>query len=247
VREAMLKVLWLGHASFRLETPCGKVLYIDPWFQNPVCPLKETPTDADFVFVTHGHFDHISSVPELMEKCPQAKLVCSGEMHTFFMQVHKIPDARMHRMNKSGHVDFSFGRVSMVQADHSSSCGMHDGVFWDGGNAVGFVLKINNSRTVYHSGDTGIFGDMGLINELHKPDVLLICTGGNFTMGPEEASLAINKFFKSAEVVIPMHFKTFPPLLPDTFPQLKEGLANAGWSGRLVDSYEEVLGKTIEL
>ena len=66
-------------------------------------------------------------------------------------------------------------------------------------------------------------------------------------MGPVDASHAITKFFKSAKVVVPMHFKTFPPLLPDTFPELKEGLAAAGWSGRLVDSYEEILGKTIEL
>ena len=74
---------------------------------------------------------------------------------------------------------------------------MHNGVFWDGGNAVGFVFKLKD-HNVYHSGDTGIFGDMALINELHKPSILLICTGGNFTMGPEEAALAIRKFFTHA-------------------------------------------------
>lgn len=135
----------------------------------------------------------------------------------------------------------------MVQADHSSSCGVHDGILWDGGNAAGFVIKFKEcGKTVYHSGDTGVFGDMALIDELYKPEILLLAIGGHFTMGPIEAAYSVAKFFKSARCVIPMHFFTFPPLLPDTYPEFKAQLAEMGYTYRLVDSYNEALGKWLE-
>jgi L-ascorbate metabolism protein UlaG (beta-lactamase superfamily) len=87
---------------------------------------------------------------------------------------------------------------------------------------------------------------MALINELYKPQILLLCTGGHFTMGPHEAAYSVCNFFKNAQVVIPMHFKTFPPLLPDTYPEFKQNLKEMGYKGVLVDSYEEVLGKSVE-
>ena len=127
---------------------------------------------------------------------------------------------RCHGMNKSGTLEFGFCKVTMVNADHSSSCGMHYGFLQDGGNAAGFVIRFPSGVTVYHSGDTGIFGDMALIDELYKPSHLLLTIGGKFTMGPEEAAYACAKMFKHAHVVIPMHFGTFP-LLPGTFEDFK--------------------------
>jgi L-ascorbate metabolism protein UlaG (beta-lactamase superfamily) len=88
---------------------------------------------------------------------------------------------------------------------------------------------------------------MALIDELYKPEILLLCTGGHFTMGPIEAAHSVSRFFKSAKTVIPMHFNTFPPLLPDTFPEFQKNLEQImGWKGQLVDSFNEILGKELE-
>ncbi len=126
-------------------------------------------------------------------------------------------------MNKSGPLEFGFCRVTMVNADHSSMCGMHNGLLQDGGNAAGFVVRFSSGVSVYHSGDTGIFGDMALIDELYKPSHLLLTIGGKFTMGPEEAAYACAKMFKNARLVIPMHFGKFPLLL-GTFQDFKKAI-----------------------
>lgn len=121
------------------------------------------PTDADFVLLTHGHFDHITSAyPLVMASTkPNVKLISIGEVHYFFEHKHKMPIEKMHRMNKNGKLDYEFGTIQMVAADHSSSCGVHDGILWDGGAAAGFVLTFKeDGKVVYHSGDTGVFGDM---------------------------------------------------------------------------------------
>jgi L-ascorbate metabolism protein UlaG (beta-lactamase superfamily) len=149
-------------------------------------------------------------------------------------------------MNKSGTLFYPWGTVTMVNAEHSSTCGMHEGFLIPGGNAAGFVINFKAGKSVYHSGDTGVFGDMALIDELYRPDILLIASGGNFTMGPKEAAYACTKLFKSATTVIPMHFGTFPPMLPDNFAEFKQELEVLGYTKRLVDSYPEALGKWLE-
>ncbi len=122
-------------------------------------------------------------------------------------------------MNKNGVVKFPWGTVTMVGADHSSTCGIYEGNIIDGGNAAGYILRFNTGERVYHSGDTGIFGDMALIDELYEPNILLMTIGGTNTMGPEEAAFACQRFFKHARWVIPMHFATFEDRMPDTYPE----------------------------
>lgn len=129
-------------------------------------------------------------------------------------------------MNKSGTLFFPFGQIHTVSADHSSSCGLHNGTLWDEGNAAGFKINFKEcGKSLYHSGDTGILGDMALIDELYKPEILLLCIGGHYTMGPVIAAFSVTEFLKSAKNVVPMHLKTFPPLLPDTYPEFSDCLA----------------------
>jgi L-ascorbate metabolism protein UlaG (beta-lactamase superfamily) len=198
------------------------VIYIDPWLDNPKMPselkAEGVPTDADLILITHGHFDHSASAPAILaaSKKENAKIACIYEIGMFYENVSGVASSRLMTMNKSGTADLGYCKITMVSADHSSSCGMHQGNIFDGGAAAGWVIRLNSGVTVYHAGDTGIFGDMHLIDELYKPNYLLIPIGGNYTMGPEEAAYAAHHFFKHAHVVIPMHFGTFP-LLPGTF------------------------------
>ena len=151
-------------------------------------------------------------------------------------------------MNKSDTVDLKWCKVTMVNADHSSGCPMADGHIFDGGAAAGFVIRFPQCGDIslYHAGDTGIFLDMQLIDELYKPTHLMVPIGGNFTMGPEEAAHAMN-FFKSARAVLPMHFGTFP-ILPGTFPDFQACCEKKQVKHlRIYDSYEECLGKEHEL
>lgn len=190
------------------------VIYIDPWLDNPNTPQQfkgSVPTDADLVLVSHGHPESCASAAPLTKTSskPGVKLITIGDLHQFFELTNEVPIARTHRCNKGARLPFPWGEVRVVGADHSSSGGFHHGKMIDGGNPVAFIIKFNEcGRTVYHSGDTGIFGEMKLIEELHEPDILLLCIGGITTMGPEEAAYSVCKFFKSAKTVVPMTFSS---------------------------------------
>lgn len=246
------KVTWLGHAGFKIEAD-GKVIYIDTWLGNPFCPAElkaATPTDADLLLVTHGHFDHSVDAPVLLKAStkPGCAILSIYEIGQYYETVHGVAKEQLMAVNKSGTRDLGWCRVTMVSADHSSSCGMHQGNIFDGGAAAGFVIRFPAypAVSIYHAGDTGIFLDMQLINELYQPSHLMLPIGGNFTMGPEEAAHAC-KFFTHARVVIPMHFGTFP-LLPGTYPDFVAWLAKKDVTHlKALNSYEDLLGKTIEL
>jgi L-ascorbate metabolism protein UlaG (beta-lactamase superfamily) len=128
-------------------------------------------------------------------------------------------------MNKGGTVDFGFCTITMVSADHSSGCMTSDGLVV-GGEPAGFVIRAHHF-SIYHAGDTNVFGDMSIINELYQPTHVLLPIGGHFTMGPEEAAYAVAKFLTHAHTVIPMHFGTFP-LLKGTVDEFNKQLAKYG-------------------
>ena len=145
------KVTWLGHAGFRVEVVHqGQpyVIYIDLWLDNPKYPahLKAagTPTDADLILVTHGHFDHSAGAPLLLAAStkPDCKIICIYEIGEYYKTVHSVSDSKLMQMNKSGTRDLTWCKVTMVGADHSSSCGMHQGNIFDGGAAAGFVIRL---------------------------------------------------------------------------------------------------------
>jgi L-ascorbate metabolism protein UlaG (beta-lactamase superfamily) len=202
-----IKLTWLGHATFRIETPGGKIVIIDPWIMgNPACPANEKNVKTvDVMLCTHGHGDHIGDAVEIAKQ-HAPKVVGIPEL-IGWLEKKGVKHTAM--MNKGGTQTVGDIKVTMVHADHS--CGIQDGnelVY--GGEACGFVVEFSNGLKIYHAGDTNVFGDMTIIHELYAPDIAMLPIGDHFTMGPREAAYACNLL--KAKTVIPMHFATFPVL-----------------------------------
>jgi L-ascorbate metabolism protein UlaG (beta-lactamase superfamily) len=202
------RLTWLGHATFRIDTPSGKVILIDPWVQtNPVCPEADKKFQhVDTLLITHGHFDHIADAVEL-GKTFKPQIV---GMHELCGWLESKGVQNTSGMNKGGTQKIGEIEVTMVNAEHS--CGIQDGdkIIY-GGEACGYIVRLPGGFTVYHAGDTAVFGDMKLIGELYPPDVALLPIGDHYTMGPREAAMAIRLL--NVRHVVPMHFGTFPQLV----------------------------------
>lgn len=202
------KLTWLGHSTFRIATPSGKVILIDPWVQtNPMCPEPLKKFDRlDALLITHGHFDHIADAVDLGKKF-KPQIVGIYETCAW-LESKGVPGTS--GMNKGGTQKVGELEVTMVHALHS--CGIQDGdqIIY-GGEACGYIIRLPGGLTVYHSGDTAVFGDMKLIAELYSPDLALLPIGDHYTMGPREAAHAIRLL--GVRHVVPMHFGTFPPLI----------------------------------
>src|SRR5512146_148642 len=211
-----VKLTWLGHATFRIETPGGKTVLVDPWvMSNPLCPEKEKKlSKVDTMLCTHGHFDHIADAVEIGKR-HNPKVVGIFELCGW---LEKKGVKNTSPMNKGGTQAVGDIRVTMVHADHS--CGIQDGeqIIY-GGEACGFVIEFENGLKIYHAGDTAVFGDMQIIRELYAPDIALLPIGDHYVMSPREAAYAC-KLLKP-KAVVPMHFGTFP-VLSGTPAQLKQ-------------------------
>jgi L-ascorbate metabolism protein UlaG (beta-lactamase superfamily) len=205
---------WLGHASFRLDTPGGKRVYLDPWLDNPKCPENEKEPDrCDVIAVTHGHSDHLGSVVELSKRLGPVPIVAMVELKSWLKGKGAQTDD-MPGPNKGGTVEAAGVKFTLTNAFHSSSS--DDGDYL--GEAAGIVVELEDGKKVYFAGDTCVFSDMQLIGRLHSPDLAVLPIGGHFTMDPREAGLACELL--GASRVVPCHYGTFP-LLPGTPEELR--------------------------
>jgi L-ascorbate metabolism protein UlaG (beta-lactamase superfamily) len=213
---------WFGQSAFKITTPGGKVILIDPFItRNPKTPqeLKDLSKlgKIDLILVTHGHGDHTGDTAQL-SKMSGAKVALNADMGHTFALLGWVPYDRLIRFNKSGPI-MPLGkdiRITMVHAEHSSDVVHTDPTtkkktVHPGGEPCGYILELENGFKIYHAGDTGVFGDMKFIGEYYRPDLVLLPIGGHFTMDPAHAAYAVRNLLKAGRV-IPMHYGTFPPL-----------------------------------
>ncbi len=203
-----MKIIWHGHASFRIEIE-DQVLLIDPWLEgNPMLPEDQwaaATEGATHVLVTHGHFDHANSAVGI---CGDKGIPCVGifDLMGFWEQKHGL---EVIGFNKGGTVKLGNVAVTMVNATHSSSEQTADGPRYLG-NESGYMIS-GEGHTIYVSGDTDIMADMEWMGDIHKPDIGILCAGGHFTMDMARASYAAKRYF-DFKTVIPCHYRTFPLL-----------------------------------
>jgi L-ascorbate metabolism protein UlaG (beta-lactamase superfamily) len=198
-----MELTWLGHSTFRLDAD-GKRIYVDPFLNgNPKCPEDEqTPERVDLIAITHGHGDHVGDAVDLVKQ-HGATIVAPVELAGWIgnQGVENVLDP-----NKGGTVEVDGIRFTLTNAFHSSS--NDDGDYM--GEPCGIVVRAEG-KSVYFAGDTCVFGDMRLIGRLYKPDLAVLPIGDHYTMGPEEAALALELL--GTKRCVPCHYGTFPPLV----------------------------------
>jgi L-ascorbate metabolism protein UlaG (beta-lactamase superfamily) len=215
---ADVSATWLGHASFRFDSPGSTRVYLDPWLGNPKCPESEKePERIDVIALTHGHDDHVGETVELAKRFSPA-IVAMVELASFLGRQGVETDAAT-TFNKGGTVEAGGVRFTMTDAKHSSAC--PDGQY--GGEPAGFVIEFENGTKVYAAGDTCVFGDMALIGRLYSPDVAILPIGGHYTMDPPQAALALELL--GTQRCVPCHYGTFP-LLAGTPEELRAAAPN---------------------
>lgn len=221
-----MKLTWHGHAAFTIETGDKKIV-IDPFISgnNWSKPsLDEVAKGATHVLITHGHNDHVGDALAILKQSG-AMLVANFEICMYLVGQGASGD-RINPGNMGGTVDCGGFTTTFVQALHSSSFGGEGGTNMYMGNPVGLVLHFPDDKTVYHMGDTDIFSDMALVNELHEPAIGIVPIGDRFTMGGAVAALACRRFFKF-ETVVPCHYGSFP-IIDKNADKFVEGMKGSG-------------------
>ena len=218
-----MKLIWMGHSSFRLEI-AGLTLLIDPWLTgNPVLPETrhdEAVEGATHILLTHAHFDHAGDCVALAKRL-DVPLVGQYDLMGHWGETEDIKTVGF---NKGGTVDLGGVLVSMVNAQHSSTFATPDGPR-AGGSECGYMISAEG-KTIYVSGDTDIMADMAWMGDYYKPDIGIICAGGHFTMDMAKVAYAAKRYF-NFDTIIPCHYKTFEILeqsaqsLIDSLPKVR--------------------------
>jgi len=206
---------WLGHSAFRVDSPGGKRIYLDPFLNgNPKCPESELePERADVIAVTHAHGDHVGDTVDIAKQ-HGATVVAIVELSEW-LNKQGVDDDKLPGPNKGGTVEVEGVKFTLTHAFHSGST--PDGQY--GGEPTGIVLELEDGTKVYFAGDTCVFGDMQLIGRIYQPDVAVLPIGGHYTMDPKEAAVALELL--GTKRCIPSHYGTFP-VLKGTPQQLKQ-------------------------
>ena len=199
-----MKLKYFSHSAFQLTTEDGNVILIDPFLTgNPTATIKADDVNADFIILTHAHGDHIGDAFEIAERC-DSLIIAVNELANYAID----KGLKAHNMHIGGSYNFDFGMVKFTIAHHGSQT--PDGNY--GGEPAGVIVTAD-SKSVYHTGDTGLFYDMKLIGEMNKIDYMLLPIGDNFTMGITDAVKAVE--LTNPEIAIPMHYNTFPVIEAD--------------------------------
>ena len=213
-----MKITWLGHSGFRIEIG-DQVLLVDPWLAgNPSFPEArrgEAIAGATHVLVSHGHFDHAGDAVAISAETG-APLV---GIYDLMSHLEASQGATVIGFNKGGTVHLGDVSVTMVTAVHSSSMAGEGGPVYAGAEA-GYMIS-HGGRTIYFSGDTDVTADMGVMQDLHAPEIGILSCGGHFTMDMARAAYAARAFFRF-RTVIPCHYRTFPLLAQSAQPLADE-------------------------
>jgi L-ascorbate metabolism protein UlaG (beta-lactamase superfamily) len=206
-----MRVTWFGHSAFRLDFK-DKAVLIDPFFTgNPGVGGDTAAAEkgVSHILITHGHGDHFGDAIRI-SKSTGARIVTNYDL-CMWLATKGVEN--FDPMNTGGTTDQGGFTVTLVRADHSAAH-LENGVSQSLGNPNGVIVKSPGEPTVYHMGDTDIFSDMALINELHEPNVAMVPIGDRFTMSPKTAALAVKRFFK-LKSVFPCHYGSFPIVEPN--------------------------------
>jgi len=203
-----MKIIWLGHGSFRIEAG-DAVLLLDPWFTgNPMLPEDQHEAaiaGATHILLTHAHFDHAADVLDLSKKL-NIPIVGQFDLMSYWGETKGVETVGF---NKGGTVDLAGVKVSMVNAEHSSTLASPDGPR-AGGSEAGYMIRAEG-KTLYCSGDTDIMADMEWMGDYYKPDIGIMSSGGYFTMDMDKVAYAAKRYF-NFKTLIPAHYRTFPLL-----------------------------------
>jgi L-ascorbate metabolism protein UlaG (beta-lactamase superfamily) len=203
---ADVSVTWLGHAAFKIDTPGGKRIYLDPWLSNPNAPPGAADVERlDVLAITHGHDDHVGEAVELGKRF-RPKVVAIFEL-AGWLEEQGVEGASALGMNKGGTLDVEGVKFTMTNAVHSSGFGPTREYL---GEPAGFVIEFENGTRVYFAGDTAVHADMQLIGRIYEPEVAVLPVGDHFTMGPREAAVAVELL--GVRRMLPCHWGTFDAL-----------------------------------